>query len=117
MPTLSHRYLHKVCHSIFRAMGASEKEAEIVSTHVVTANLVGHDSHGVIQVPVYAERIKVGHIVPVPPLKSSMKPRPPPASTAIGALATWSPNTPWKWPFARLEPMVWPPLPSFTRVT
>ena len=69
MPILGHSYLHKVCHSIFRAMGASEKEADIVSTHVVEANLVGHDSHGVIQVPVYAERIKVGHIVPGAPLE------------------------------------------------
>jgi uncharacterized oxidoreductase len=64
MPVLSHEYLTKVCHHIFRALGASQEEAGIVSTHVVKANLVGHDSHGVIQVPVYTERIKMGHIVP-----------------------------------------------------
>jgi uncharacterized oxidoreductase len=35
--------------------------------HVVAANLAGHDSHGVIQVPTYIERIKLGHIVPGAP--------------------------------------------------
>jgi uncharacterized oxidoreductase len=35
--------------------------------HIVGANLVGHDSHGIIQVPTYIERIKVGHIVPGAP--------------------------------------------------
>ena len=67
MPVFTHDYLHKVCLHIFLALGASEVEADIVSTHVVKANLVGHDSHGVIQVPVYADRIKKGHIVPGAP--------------------------------------------------
>ena len=35
--------------------------------HIVGANLVGHDLHGVIQIPTYIERIKVGHIVPGAP--------------------------------------------------
>ena len=30
----------------------------------VNANLVGHDSHGIIAVPTYIDRIKAGHIVP-----------------------------------------------------
>ena len=50
----NHDYLHKVCFHIFKTLGATETEANVVSTHVVKANLVGHDSHGVIQVPVYA---------------------------------------------------------------
>ena len=37
--------------------------------HIVNANLAGHDSHGVIQIPTYIERIKVGHIVPGAPWK------------------------------------------------
>lgn len=69
MPVLNHEYLNKVCYHIFRALGASEEEANIVSNHVVKANLAGHDSHGVIQVPVYAERIKMGHIVPGAPFE------------------------------------------------
>ncbi len=69
MPLLSHQFLNKVCVSIFRALGASEREASTVAAHVVKANLTGHDSHGVIQVPVYAERIKIGHIVPGAPME------------------------------------------------
>ena len=37
--------------------------------HCVNANLAGHDSHGIIQIPTYIERIKVGHIVPGAPWK------------------------------------------------
>ena len=69
MLVLSHEYLNKVCYHIFRALDASDEEAGIVSSHVVKVNLAGHDSHGVIQVPVYAERIKMGHIVPGAPFE------------------------------------------------
>jgi len=47
--------------------------------HVIAANLAGHDSHGVIQIPTYIERIKVGHIVPGAPWKDrsrNRRPRP-----------------------------------------
>ncbi|GIX46482.1 MAG: hypothetical protein KatS3mg131_0693 [Candidatus Tectimicrobiota bacterium] len=33
------------------------------------ANLAGHDSHGIILLPTYIERIKRGHIVPGAPLE------------------------------------------------
>ena len=69
MPVFNHDYLHRVSSHIFRALGASREEANVVSTHVVKANLVGHDSHGVIQVPVYADRIEKGHIVPGAPFE------------------------------------------------
>ena len=32
--------------------------------HSVDANLAGHDSHGIIQIPTYIDRMQVGHIVP-----------------------------------------------------
>ncbi len=37
--------------------------------HSVEANLAGHDSHGIIQIPTYIDRIQVGHIVPGAPWK------------------------------------------------
>ncbi len=37
--------------------------------HSVDANLAGHDSHGIIQIPTYIDRIQVGHIVPGAPWK------------------------------------------------
>jgi len=35
--------------------------------HSIEANLAGHDSHGIIQIPTYVDRMTVGHIVPGAP--------------------------------------------------
>jgi uncharacterized oxidoreductase len=35
--------------------------------HCIDANVAGHDSHGIIQIPTYIDRIQVGHIVPGAP--------------------------------------------------
>lgn len=67
MPIFDHAYLHRVSSYILLALGASEHEANVVSNHVVKANLVGHDSHGVLQLPIYADRIKKSHIIPGAP--------------------------------------------------
>ena len=64
MPIFTPEYLHKVAYHIYRAKGTPDDEAETVARHLVKANLTGHDSHGVIQIPTYAERIDAGHIVP-----------------------------------------------------
>ncbi len=64
MPVFTPEYLHKVAYHIYRAKGTPEDEAEIVASHLVKANLVGHDSHGIIQTPTYVDRIDAGHIVP-----------------------------------------------------
>ena len=52
-----------------RAAGVSPEEAATVARHCVAANLAGHDSHGVINVPLYIERIAKGHIVPGAPFE------------------------------------------------
>lgn len=67
MPVFTAEYLHRVAYQIYRAKGTPGHEAEIVATHQVKANLVGHDSHGVILIPEYAARIDRGHIVPGAP--------------------------------------------------
>ena len=64
MPVFSHEYLHKAAYHVYRAKGSSEDEAATVATHIVKANLVGHDSHGVINIPVYADRIDKGTLFP-----------------------------------------------------
>jgi len=46
------------------AAGAPRDEAEIVIRHSIDANLAGHDSHGIMQIPTYIDRMTVGHIVP-----------------------------------------------------
>ncbi|MBM3942587.1 MAG: Ldh family oxidoreductase [SAR202 cluster bacterium] len=67
MPVFKPEYLHKVAYEIYVAKGVPAHEAEIVASHQVKANLVGHDSHGVIHIPEYCERIDKGHIVPGAP--------------------------------------------------
>jgi LDH2 family malate/lactate/ureidoglycolate dehydrogenase len=67
MPKIKAERLDEIGRALFVAAGVPAAEAETVMRHVVAANLAGHDSHGIIQVPTYIERIKVGHIVPGAP--------------------------------------------------
>ncbi len=59
--------LTRIGAALLAAAGASPEEAECVAKGCVSANLVGHDSHGIILVPTYIERIGKGHIVPGAP--------------------------------------------------
>src|SRR5436309_15323762 len=67
MPKIPAERLEEIGRALFVAAELSAEEAELVMRHIVGANLVGHDSHGVIQIPNCIERIKVGHIVPGAP--------------------------------------------------
>lgn len=69
MPTIAADRLENIVQSLLVGGGASEHEATIIARHSVGANLVGHDSHGVIQIPVYLDRVKLGHIVPGAPFE------------------------------------------------
>ena len=64
MPTFPAERLQNIAAQLLQGAGASEEEAAIVSRHSIGANLAGHDSHGIIQIPTYIDRIKRGHIVP-----------------------------------------------------
>ena len=64
MPTVMPDRLREIEVQLLRAAGASEQEAATIARHSVGANLAGHDSHGIIQIPVYIDRIKRGDIVP-----------------------------------------------------
>ncbi|MGX1016199.1 LDH2 family malate/lactate/ureidoglycolate dehydrogenase [Bradyrhizobium japonicum] len=64
MPIVKTDRLTLISAALLRAAGASDEEADAVATGCVNANLAGHDSHGVIAVPTYIDRIKAGHIVP-----------------------------------------------------
>ena len=67
MPKIQADRLEEIGRALFIAAGTPKDEAALVMRHIVGANLVGHDSHGVIQVPTYIDRIKIGHIVPGAP--------------------------------------------------
>src|SRR3954454_23610850 len=49
---------------VFSHAGSSAEEARRIATYLTTANLTGHDSHGVIRVPVYIRWRNAGNIVP-----------------------------------------------------
>src|SRR5438477_7054778 len=49
---------------VFAHAESSPEEARRIATYLTTANLTGHDSHGVIRVPVYIRWKKLGSVVP-----------------------------------------------------
>src|SRR5260370_1271 len=49
---------------VFTHADSSAEEAKRIATYLTTANLTGHDSHGVIRVPVYIRWNKTGSVVP-----------------------------------------------------
>src|SRR5467141_2029146 len=64
MPIVQADRLRRIGAALLKAAGASDEEANAVAVGCVNANLAGHDSHGVIAIPTYIDRIKAGHIVP-----------------------------------------------------
>lgn len=55
--------LQSLIHSVFASAGCNDGEAEAIARRLVDANLVGHDSHGVIQVPNYLKWIRSGDVI------------------------------------------------------
>src|ERR1700709_2067935 len=49
---------------VFGHSESSPEEARRIATYLTTANLTGHDSHGVIRVPVYIRWKRMGSVVP-----------------------------------------------------
>ncbi|MEA3460166.1 MAG: Ldh family oxidoreductase [Chloroflexota bacterium] len=64
MPTFTANQLRCVGQAIFQAVGAPGDVVQRVSGSLVANNLMGHDSHGVIRIPSYLEKIEEGEIVP-----------------------------------------------------
>src|SRR4051794_6218816 len=67
MPSVSADRLSDIANALLQAAGASAEEAATIARYNIGANLVGHDSHGIILIPTYIDRIKAGHIVPGAP--------------------------------------------------
>ncbi|HEX4835226.1 MAG TPA: Ldh family oxidoreductase [bacterium] len=57
--------LQELAVRIFRAVETPADTAQIVASALVDANLAGHDSHGVIRIPDYVERIRRGDVRPM----------------------------------------------------
>jgi hydroxycarboxylate dehydrogenase B len=56
--------LSRIGVEIFAAAGSAPEEARLVADHLVEANLVGHDSHGVIRIKKYVGWLKAGQVLP-----------------------------------------------------
>jgi uncharacterized oxidoreductase len=67
MPNVTADHLTEIATALLVGAGAPDSEAATVARLSIAANLAGHDSHGIIMIPSYIERMKVGHIVPGAP--------------------------------------------------
>ncbi len=61
--TLKAKALEAFVADIFAAAGSSKEEGGRIGRYLVSANLSGHDSHGVVRVPRYASQKKAGTVV------------------------------------------------------
>jgi LDH2 family malate/lactate/ureidoglycolate dehydrogenase len=59
-----HDQLEAFCIQVLRKLGVPREEAEITAKTLVTANLRGVDTHGVLRLPLYAARLKGGAMSP-----------------------------------------------------
>jgi uncharacterized oxidoreductase len=50
--------------AIFAAAGNAPDQARTIAAHLVASNLAGHESHGVIRVPLYLDWQRAGRVVP-----------------------------------------------------
>jgi len=66
---IDHKLLSSLCTKIQISFGIPEKDAEIVSDCLVESNLMGIDTHGVIRLKFYMDRIKAGGNNPTPNIK------------------------------------------------
>lgn len=62
MPNIEARALERLIAAIFGEAGCARNEAEAIGTRLVSANLSGHDSHGVVRVPRYVDYIDKGQV-------------------------------------------------------
>jgi len=56
--------LRRVTSAILGSGGSAASEADLVAEHLVLANLMGHDSHGVGMIPAYVRHLQAGLVVP-----------------------------------------------------
>ncbi|MCZ6729171.1 MAG: Ldh family oxidoreductase [SAR324 cluster bacterium] len=68
MPVIEKAELEGFVGDVFRSAGYASEEAGLISRLMVAANLCGHDSHGVRQIPTYLKRIGEKQIVPNAPI-------------------------------------------------
>jgi len=69
MPSFHLAELKEIGTRILEAAGVSADDADVIATELADANLVGHDSHGIIRLMQYVQYIDQGHIKPGSPFE------------------------------------------------
>ena len=64
MPTINHQSLRQLASAIYDKLGTPPDISRAVADYQVETNLVGHDSHGCLQVPRFVSDIRSGKIIP-----------------------------------------------------
>ena len=107
MPTLSVAELRTFTLDVLEMLGTPADFAEVVCNNLVGANLVGHDSHGVLRLITYAQFVRDGLVVPAaaPPSSGAATPRR--TWTAAGAGAQWAHAWARRWQLPWPVNMAW----------
>jgi LDH2 family malate/lactate/ureidoglycolate dehydrogenase len=87
MHNLEAERLERVVGAIFERAESTPEEARTIARHLVAANLVGHDSHGVIRVGRYVAYWREGKCGRTSGRRSPIRPTASPWSKAIAAMA------------------------------
>ncbi|MBT5019926.1 MAG: Ldh family oxidoreductase, partial [Planctomicrobium sp.] len=64
MPTLKQSQLFELANRILVGAGIPAEDAKIVAQELSDANIVGHDSHGVMRLMQYVEFVQDGYVKP-----------------------------------------------------
>ncbi len=64
MKKYSREILTSFATTVLAMAGSSEYESALVADHLVEANLVGHDSHGIGMLPAYVNSLQIGALFP-----------------------------------------------------
>ena len=64
MPIIGHGVLRRVTQALIEATGTIPDAAQAVCESLVEANLMGHDSHGVMRLPQYLHLVHTGSVAP-----------------------------------------------------
>jgi LDH2 family malate/lactate/ureidoglycolate dehydrogenase len=86
MPIFSAEALCRVAQTILQAVGTPSDIAQTVGDSLVQANLVGHDSHGVIRLEQYAQFVRQGYVLPMARPVTNMRGR---ANAQVDAAHGW----------------------------
>ena len=60
MPQFTAEQLRSIARAVFAAVGAPDDIASYMGETLVECDLMGHESHGVIRIPNYVERVESG---------------------------------------------------------